>query len=438
MANLKDKLVQQNKAVVVNDVNGNFKLMAAALQDAKATIINIEQSYLSKYDVADELRLAVKDKTTKPPAEIKVLLDPAKTMKDIVNNNSYTKLESYLNSLDRNEFEPPLKPDYQSPTGVSVKTFLNKINDDPRRTGRLIKPGPVDVLKSTEIQRWMINNSILYGFVLYDDNALYYVGVDRIKTDIKNASDKQTTLNNFVSGFLRSANSLALLTTKPAQVINNTLPPINSDPAGLELIPNTTVKDNKGNTPELIVIDGQPVVKATGIAYLAMKQQAASEGVTLKISSGFRPAFGANFSGLTSKGRNITFTTQETLRRDKSRWITSQRAKYTSDDQYVFDAPASAFNPATAAPGLSQHGSGIAIDMNTGGRTNFTPLNSPNYVWLVKNSYKFGFIRTVGTEEWHYEYLPDAAKQGPYAKVAGTNGNKFYNDLGLASGQFAV
>ena len=113
MANLKDKLVQQNEAIVVNDVNGNFKLMAAALQDAKATIISIEQSYLSKYDVADELRLAVKDKTTKPPAEIKVLLDPAKTMKDIVNNNSYTKLESYLNSLDRNEFEPPLKPDYQ-------------------------------------------------------------------------------------------------------------------------------------------------------------------------------------------------------------------------------------------------------------------------------------------------------------------------------------
>jgi hypothetical protein len=362
-------------------------------------------------------------------------------MSDILSEfGAYKRLESYLNNLSAADYEPPLKPDYVSVGGVNVKCFPNKTTSDPRRTGRLIKPGPIDILKSTEVQKWMINNSVLYGFVLYDDNALYYVGSDAIRKRLQASSMPQEELKKIVGTFLRSANSLNMLTETAQQVMSSSVPNTGTfaDPGNLESIPGSNVKDNNGETPELVVIDDQPVTKTTGLAYLAMKEEAAKAGITLKIFSGFRPAFGPSFSGMTSKGRTINFTTQEALRRDRSTWNSSERLKYNSDEDFVFRAPASAYNPATAPPGSSNHGSGFAIDLNTGGRENFSPLDSPTYVWLVKNSYKFGFIRTVGSEEWHYEYLPILAKNGPYAKIAGTEDNKFYSDLGLSSGQFTM
>jgi Gpi18-like mannosyltransferase len=53
-----------------------------------------------------------------------------------------------------------------------------------------------------------------------------------------------------------------------------------------------------------------------------------------------------------------------------------------------------------------------------------------NYQWLVKNSWKFGFLRTVKSEEWHFEYWPELAKKGPYAKLSKTN-ELYYSDLGI-------
>jgi LAS superfamily LD-carboxypeptidase LdcB len=441
MANLQGKLVQQGQALIYIDANTNFGYMAAALQNDKGIAITVEQSYLSKYDVADSLRLLVKDKTDKPPTEVKPLLDPNKKITDIVNSGDYDKLENYLsNILSAADYEPPLRPDYTSVSGISTKPFPNKVSQDPRRTGHLVKPGPTDVMKSTEVQKWMINNSILYGYVLYDDNGLYYVGFDKIKSRIQGAADKQAELKKVAGSFLKSASLLGLLTTTAQKVIDNKVPNPGTatDPGNLEYVPGSQVKDNNGNIPELIVINNQPIKKDVGIAFLAMQAEAAKVGITLKVSSGFRPAFGANFNGLTSKGRNINFTTQETLRRDKSRWIQSERNKFATDEDFIFKGSSSGYNPATAPPGASQHGSGIAVDMNTGGRTNFSPLNTVNYVWLVKNSYKFGFIRTVKSEEWHYEYLPNLAKNGPYARIAGIDANKFYSDLGLALNQFSI
>jgi LAS superfamily LD-carboxypeptidase LdcB len=47
-------------------------------------------------------------------------------------------------------------------------------------------------------------------------------------------------------------------------------------------------------------------------------------------------------------------------------------------------------------PGTSLHQRGYAIDLNTGG--------AKEYEWLVRNAYRFGFIRTVPSERWHWEY----------------------------------
>lgn len=222
MSDIKDSTIQQGQAIVLTEVNDNFRSMAAALQRDKGIAITIIQSYLSKYDVADDLRKRVKDRVSKPSNDIKPLLDPNKTMTDIVRENNYDKLENYLNqTLVMEDYEPPLKPDYTSVSGIVVKCSPNKTNVDPRRTGLYIEIGPTDILKSIEVRKWLINNSVLYGFVMYDNNALYYMGVDNIKARLSRATKPQEELRRIVGMFLRSTTSLSLLTKTAQQVINS-------------------------------------------------------------------------------------------------------------------------------------------------------------------------------------------------------------------------
>ncbi|CAN7649318.1 M15 family metallopeptidase [Mesorhizobium sp. LjNodule214] len=62
---------------------------------------------------------------------------------------------------------------------------------------------------------------------------------------------------------------------------------------------------------------------------------------------------------------------------------------------------------ATAArPGFSNHQHGQAFDLNVGGFQ-----GNPVYDWLSQNGPKFGFIRTVSGEPWHWEYRPEMAAQ---------------------------
>ena len=443
MASLKDRCVQVNQAVILTEAQQNFNYLAAALQTDKGIAITIDESYLSKFDVTDQLRKITKDKTSKPPENVKPLFDESKTITSIVQEGTYDALEGYINSLNDNDFEPPLLPDFKSPSQINVKEFPNKPTKDPRRTGRLIKPGQSDTLKSTEVQKWIINNSVLYGYVLYSDGGLYYVGVDQIKNDIENANNKEEKLREIVGRYLKSGSALSLLTLTAQQVLDNKLPAAGNfpDPGNLEAIPSHTLQSNDRRILDLVVVDNQPVWKPVALAFLAMKEAAQAAGVTLTVVSGFRPAFGANLTVTTTKGRQITVTTQETLRRDRSRWIASVRSQYSSDEDFVFKAPSSGYSAQTAKPGSSNHGSGISIDLNVGGRDNFTPLNTANYVWLVKNSWKYGFVRTVRSEEWHFDYFPEAANspKGPYYKISGVGGaNKFYSDLGLNEGAFPI
>ena len=57
-------------------------------------------------------------------------------------------------------------------------------------------------------------------------------------------------------------------------------------------------------------------------------------------------------------------------------------------------------NPA-ARPGRSNHQNGIAIDFNVSAQ------DGRVFEWLVKNAWRYGFIRTVTSERWHWEYWGD-------------------------------
>lgn len=67
--------------------------------------------------------------------------------------------------------------------------------------------------------------------------------------------------------------------------------------------------------------------------------------------------------------------------------------------------------PPVAQPGFSNHQSGIALDINRApGDDPATPQpDSPVDLWLAANAARFGFVRTVSVEAWHWEHRPDLA-----------------------------
>jgi len=176
----------------------------------------------------------------------------------------------------------------------------------------------------------------------------------------------------------------------------------------LDMIPGEFI-GNGGVKIKCCQIHTKPVNIAIADALLDMIEAAKNDGVNLTVSSGFRPGFDPSISTKSERGVNVSAQSQEDLYRI-----------YLRDKK-----------PDTAKPGYSRHGNGIAIDFNTGARTGkFSPLNTKNYVWMVKNSWRFGFLRSVASEEWHYEYWPEDAKNGPYAKLGKSN-PLFFADLGL-------
>jgi hypothetical protein len=112
---------------------------------------------------------------------------------------------------------------------------------------------------------------------------------------------------------------------------------------------------------DVLTVDGKPVERETAEAYWKMQQAAARDGVFLRVVSGFR--------------------TQ-------------------GEQQYLYGCyvhcDCNNCNLA-ARPGYSNHQSGYALDLNTEG--------AGVYTWLARNAGRFGFARTVPSEDWHWEYM---------------------------------
>lgn len=210
--------VQINQAVVLLDVLTNFNTLTAALLTDRGINISIQQSYLSKYDVVDQIRVLVKDKS-KAPATIKPLLDSSKTIQTIIQEGSFNQLEKYLNELPASEYEPPLPGKFKSATDVDTYGIPGNTKTDPRTTGRLVLVNPSDTFKIPQVQKWILNNGVYYGFLLYSDFALYYMGLQNIQDRIRVASDKDQELRNIVSRFVKGAGLLTQLSTTSQQVL---------------------------------------------------------------------------------------------------------------------------------------------------------------------------------------------------------------------------
>lgn len=68
--------------------------------------------------------------------------------------------------------------------------------------------------------------------------------------------------------------------------------------------------------------------------------------------------------------------------------------------EYFFNLFKSGKGNLAAKPGYSNHQGGIAVDLTVG------PTSSQVYKWLARNAGRFGFVRTVKSEPWHWEYRP--------------------------------
>jgi LAS superfamily LD-carboxypeptidase LdcB len=124
------------------------------------------------------------------------------------------------------------------------------------------------------------------------------------------------------------------------------------------------------------LIDGKKVVNSYVPFVKAIKEAAFNDKVILKINEGFR-----------TWDEQYGFRKRNVIDKDKM-----------NDKEYLVTADNGLFNPRTAKPGYSNHQNGNAIDFNV-------PIDT--YRWMVKNAKVYRFIRTVPSEKWHWQYLPN-------------------------------
>jgi len=201
--------------------------------------------------------------------------------------------------------------------------------------------------------------------------------------------------------------------------------------SGLDIVPGNYT-NNDGNPITLAVVGSQVVEIEAAKAFIVMAAAAKAAHVTILVNSGYRPPW-KEVKCKSSKGVNLTFIDQYQLRNLK-RWQDAGSICGTYDEKQRREAAPRCFFPQTAPPGKSRHGDGIAIDINTGGFPSKLPPTTALtnvFVWMALNGWKYGFFRTVRSETWHWEYHPQLAKKGPYAKLKGVADANFKRTMTL-------
>ncbi len=152
---------------------------------------------------------------------------------------------------------------------------------------------------------------------------------------------------------------------------------------------------------------------------MEMLLKAEEEGVKVIVNSGFRPPIddiylNNNLIQISQKTVRLNNLKSQYKNKLKEPWllqttVTEPFDDYQVGDTYTVTPQSKHFNPVTAPSFGSPHGRSLACDFSTASAT------SEGYKWLCKEGWKYGFIRTVKSEPWHFGYLPEKAKNGPTA-----------------------
>lgn len=130
-----------------------------------------------------------------------------------------------------------------------------------------------------------------------------------------------------------------------------------------------------------VCIDGKPVTTMVSEPFRVMRAAAQRDSEILTITSGFR-----------------TNSEQEYFYR-------------CYQIKELFGVTVCNNGNLAAVPGTSNHQKGTAIDVSTNEGENSA------YTWLINNAHKFGFVRTVPKETWHWEYRPSSASCDSHISV---------------------
>ncbi|MFP2929888.1 peptidoglycan-binding protein, partial [Pyxidicoccus sp. 3LG] len=135
--------------------------------------------------------------------------------------------------------------------------------------------------------------------------------------------------------------------------------PVSPGPGGGGKVVTGYVNGSPRNITVASIPNGKVLRTDAAAAFNRMHAAARAAGINLKVNSGFRT-------------------------------MAEQRALY--------QAYLNGTGNLAAKPGYSNHQGGIAVDINVGG------TGTSTYRWLANNAHKFGFVRTVPSEPWHWEF----------------------------------
>tara|TARA_R110000803_G_scaffold74905_6_gene139187 strand:- start:1813 stop:3075 length:1263 start_codon:yes stop_codon:yes gene_type:complete len=187
MANLEGKLVEMgNGAMITIAALSLLNALTTSMEKTTGEAMQLSSGYMSKYEMVDSLRKTLRPDFgltgTTVPANVKELLDPAVNIKSIVEAGTFPALEEYIESLEDGSFDPPLAQPYAPETDIHLYVYPvpSKPSKDPRRYGRLA----VFPTFTIDQKEFLINNAPLYGFVLYGDSGLYFIGFNEMKVQI--------------------------------------------------------------------------------------------------------------------------------------------------------------------------------------------------------------------------------------------------------------
>ena len=194
MADIGQYLDKVGKYYIYKKANAAFQNMIVDFKkDNQTTSLTIESGYYSKFEVIEELRKRLKTKGKEgTDAPTKELLASKETVLSLteVDPENYTKILTYIKTTKAEEYEPTLLPTIESASTPSakiiqiptleIKKFKN-VDDinDIRKSARIVTIVAED-MKVPATQNWLLNNSYKYGFLLYLNVALYYIGLDKI------------------------------------------------------------------------------------------------------------------------------------------------------------------------------------------------------------------------------------------------------------------
>lgn len=277
------------------------------------------------------------------------------------------------------------------------KTIVEKETqqtEDTSNNNSEINENPIDNIPTTELESSENQDFVFSGLTFSE-------GEEYTEREFRGEEESELTIPP----------EDAKLYQEESRIINNSPTPISDGNWDIDMI-HGTYRDNNGVRINVCQVDGSAInVKIVG-KYLDMRADAKRDGVILRVNSGFR----SPYDSINTQSENEVYVK-----------ASSQEYLYSG---WVAEKPG--FNLA-APPGRSKHGNGISLDLNTGSRRKGT-LNVSVYTWLIKNSWKYGFVRSVRSEEWHFDYLPNlinSSQKGPYSKLSSTSSNLFFSDLGL-------